>query len=245
MTKNKVLVFSIALEGYSGLFKPCIKTQREYCEKHGYKYILIDRTPRTLLPTEAAWLKLFLLCEALKCKYEWVSFIDADCEIRPHTPPFHQELKEYHAQKIFMSHGFSGRINSGVIFMKKSKEASNYLEEVIKNGDKPVPEIDKAPYENGHMIAYGKDNPDIKILDAVKWNNNSDLNKQSYIQHYSGGPLRRKYLETNSLSWFIFKQRKRLWNLKNRFVKKSTSTSMAKINSLMEFYKKEYPEMFC
>lgn len=243
MNKN-VLVFSIALEGYSGLFKPCINTQQEYCKKHGYRYILIDNTPRTLLPTEAAWLKIFLLREALKCNYEWLAFIDADCEVRPHTPSFPEELNRENSKKIFMSHGFSGRINSGVIFMKNSREALSYLEKVIKNGDDPVAKEDQAIYENGHMIAYGKNNPNVEIIDAIKWNNNTELNDNSYIQHYSGGPLRRKYLEANSRRWFIFKQRKRLINLKNRFERKSRSTSMAEINSLMGFYKKEFPEMF-
>lgn len=238
---RKVLVFSIALEGYAQLFKPCIKTQREYCKKHNFNYVLINKSPRALLPTEAAWLKIFLLRAALKSNYDWIAFIDADCEIRPHTPAFPEELKKYDLQKIFMSHGFSGRINSGVIFIKNSEEAYNYLDKVIKNGDDPVPKEDRAPYENGHMISYGKDNPDIKIINAVNWNNNSELNKESYIQHYSGGPLRSTYLKKHNDLWFFYRQLRRIMNLKNRFKNKPKNTSMAQINNLLDYYKERYP----
>ncbi|TQI71556.1 galactosyl transferase GMA12/MNN10 family protein [Gramella sp. Hel_I_59] len=242
---SKVLVFSIALEGYSSLFKPCIKTQQDYCKKHNFQYLLIDKTPRMLLPTEAAWLKLFLLRTALQCHYEWVAFIDADCEVRPRTPSFIEEMEKLSEKKIFMSHGFSGRINSGVIFMKNSREALSYLDEVIKNGDKPVAKEDKAPYENGHMIAFGKNNPDIEIIDAEKWNNNSKLNDESFIQHYSGGVLRGKYLEKHSTLRFLFHQKKRLTNLKNFFKNKPNSTSMAEIESLLDYYNIKFPEIVC
>jgi hypothetical protein len=243
---DKVLVFSIALEGYSGLFKPCIETQRAYCKAHGFTYILVDKSPRTLLPTEAAWLKIFLLREVLKAGYKWVAFIDADCEIRPHTPSFREYFEEYGTnQNIFLANGFSGRINSGVIFMKFSVEALDYLDTVIKNGDHPVSEEDKAPYENGHMIAYGKNNPNIHIIESKKWNNNSRPDKNSYIQHYSGGILRQLYLNEHKNLHFLFKQKKRLWNLKNRFKKvNKTTTSMNEMNFLLNFYRKKFPQLF-
>ena len=48
--ENKVLVFSIALEGYDDLFGRCIETQKQYCDKHQYNYILVKESPRKLNP---------------------------------------------------------------------------------------------------------------------------------------------------------------------------------------------------
>lgn len=242
MNKNDVLVFSIALEGYSGLFRSCIKSQREYCARSNFDYVLIDKTPRTLLPTEAAWLKLFLLRSALESDYKWIGFIDADCEVRIHAPSFVQELEKSNSGKsIFMAHGFSGRINSGVIFMKNSKESLEYLEKVIQNGDDPVTKEDKALYENGHMIHYGKNNPNVQIIESAEWNNNISINKQSYIQHYSGGKLRMKYMEAHPVSKYKYLIMKKIRKMSFSFSSKKATTSMNDINSLLPFYHKAYP----
>lgn len=242
MNKNDVLVFSIALEGYSGLFRSCLKTQRDYCDRFGFDYVLIDKTPRTLLPIEAAWLKLFLLRSALKCDYRWIAFIDADCEMRMHAPSFVHDLEKFNNSKsIFLAHGFSGRINSGVIFTKNSKEAYEYLEKVIQNGDNPVSKEDKALYENGHMIHYGKNNPNIQIIESVKWNNNICLDKQSYIQHYSGGKLRMKYLETHPFSKYKYLIMRKIRKMSRYLSSNNSTTSMNEINSLLPFYHKAYP----
>lgn len=242
MNKNDVLVFSIALEGYSGLFRSCIKSQKAYCLRSNFDYVLIKKAPRFLLPTETAWLKLFLLRSALECDYKWVGFIDADCEVSIHAPSFVQEMEIFNnARSIFMAHGFSGRINSGVIFMKNSKEALEYLEKVIQNGDDPVSKEDKALYENGHMIHYGKNNPNVQIIDSVKWNNNTFLNKQSHIQHYSGGKLRMKYLEDHPASKYKYLIMRKIRKISRSFSSNKSTTSMNEINSLLSFYHKAYP----
>lgn len=245
-TKRDILVFSIALQGYSSLFSNCIKTQRNYCSRFGYDYILVDRSPRPLLPAEAAWLKIFFLKEALKCKYKWIAFIDADCEVKGHAPSFVEELEKYGEQKkIFMSHGFSGRINSGVIFLKNSKGAMEYLERVIQNGDNEVGREDEAPYENGHMIKYGKNNPHVQIIDAVQWNNNFTLDHSSYIQHYSGGILREKYLQERPFTKSKYLFMRRIRNKIRILFSTNTTTSMAEIHSLLPFYLKRYPGLGC
>ncbi len=244
MNKEKVLVFSIALEGYSQLFKNCITSQRKYCKKFGLDYVLVNKSPRKLLPTEAAWLKVFLLREALLTKkYSWIAFIDADCEIRDFSPLFINDLKKYEDHKsVFMAHGFSGRINSGVILVKNTPEALVYLNNVINHGDSPVPKEDEALYENGHMIHFGKTNPIVQILESVKWNNNQTIDEKSFIQHYSGGILREQYLKKHPFRKCFYKIKKRLKRYYYKFSSRTTKTSMQEINSLLPFYKKIYPE---
>lgn len=244
MNKEKTLVFSIALGGYSQLFKKCISSQRRYCEKFGLDYVLVDKSPRSLLPIEAAWLKIFLLKEVLSSgNYKWIAFIDADCEIREFAPLFTSDLKLYNESKsVFMAHGFSGRINSGVIFLKNTPEALFYLTNVINHKDSPIPKEDQALYENGHMIHFSKDNPIVQIIEFKKWNNNQNINTESFIQHYSGGMLREQYLRKNPIRTFVYKAVKKI----KRYIFKSPSStstprsSINQIDSLVPFYLKTF-----
>ena len=247
MTNRDVLVFSIALEGYSNLFSGCIRSHHNYCSNHNFHYVLVDKAPRPLKSTEAAWLKIFLLRSALNCQYKWIAFIDADCEIRDHAPSFVEDLRQFRNDKsIFMATGFSGRINSGIVFLKNTADAIDYLEKVIRNGDNEVPDEDKALYENGHMIHFGKNNPHIQLIDSIKWNNNSHLDKGSYIQHFSGGKLRKHYLGNQDSS----KKKKNpfsagIQKIRRRFPPKKVEAKMQEIGSLLPFYLENYPVFHC
>jgi galactosyl transferase GMA12/MNN10 family len=238
---SKVLVFSIALEGYEHLFRSCIETQAAYCKRHQYEYVVISEAPRRLHPTEAAWLKVPLMKSALAGGYEWVAFIDADCDIRAGMPDFVQSLDSLDASKsIFMAPGFSGRINSGVIFAKRSPAALAYFDTVITHADDAVPPEDKAPYENGHMIHFGKNNPAIYLLDHNLWNNNSELEDEIYIQHYSGGNLRSWYMENRAST------QDRINLTLSKFMKKvkgktNSPPASQSIAELMPFYQTHYP----
>lgn len=194
--QNKSLVFSIALGGYKDLFKKCIKTHKRYCNSCGYEYVLVDRAPRPLSSTEASWLKVALLCSSLKSDYDWVAFLDADCEVRKGTPCFSEYLDTLKENKsIFFAPGYSGRINAGVIFAKSNTKSVKFFERVIESADEEVPKEDKAPYENGHIISHGKSSPIVHTVDHHLWNNNSEISKKSYIQHYSQGELRKWFME--------------------------------------------------
>lgn len=231
------LLFSIALNGYDKLFRECIYTQQRYSKKFSFKYCLINKGPQKLTGEESAWLKLYLLREALQCGYEWLGFIDADCEVREHTPDFRTCLSSGTKASIFMANGFSGRINSGVIFMKNTPEAKAYLDEVIKNRENPVPEEDQAPFENGHMIKYGKHNPSVEIINNRLWNNNIEFDPGSYIQHYSGGKLRPLYLKEHTIAKRIYLLRKK-WELYTR--KYNKTFSRCDLEEQMSWFKNEY-----
>lgn len=243
---HKILIFSIALEGYSQIFQSCINSQREYCSRYNFKYVLVDEAPRKLRAIEAAWLKLFLLRSALKGDFEWIGFLDADCEVRDHAPSFVKDLEKFpDSKKLFVATGFSGRINSGVIFIKNSTEAINFLNKVIENGDKEVPDEDKALYENGHIIHYGKNNPNVQIIEAQKWNNNSFLDKTSYIQHYSGGKLRKKYLgQTKAIPYKKNSFHRLYRKIETKLKINKKPPSVQSINSLLPFYQKKYQAAF-
>lgn len=236
---QQVLLFTIALNGYAELFSSCIETHREYCKKYGFACQVVRHAPSSISAGNSAWLKIYLLREALKSHYNWVCFIDSDCEIRNHTPDFRIEMSKLsHNASVYMAHGFSGRINSGVIFMKNTPKAMAYLNEVIKNKDNPVPDEDRAPFENGHMIKYGKNNPDVEIISNKYWNNNIEFNPESYIQHYSGGKLRPFYLKKHPLASKIYQLKKKLkFHLHNK-----ENENVIMVSDLIRWMQNKYPE---
>jgi len=259
---NSTLVFSIALKGYENLFKPCIKSHLHYCNLHKYKYIVIESSPRELCAAEAAWLKIPLAKAALEGGYKWVAFIDADCEIRTHMPPFPKYLDSLSKSEksIFISTGFSGRLNSGVLFLKNSPQSLEFLDLIFSNCDHEIPSEDRAKtrYENGHVIYFGKNNPYVYVLDHNVWNNNSKLDENSFIQHYSGGRLRNWYMENRAPSEYIqnyiasdspSNQRLFLNRVFRKITKvinlnKNSKLIYDSLNELLPYYQKKYSHLF-
>jgi hypothetical protein len=255
MTDN-VLIFSIGLVGYDELFNSCISTQRSYSRRCGYEYVLVDRAPRSLSPAEAAWLKIVLMRSALRSGYRWVAFVDADCEIRPHAPCFTEEFQTFGDHKsIFMAHGFSGRINSGVIFLRNNEDSIRFLDNVLNSANEEVPPEDQAPYENGHMIMCGKNCRAVEIIDYM-WNNNRALDENSYIQHYSGGILRGWYLEQRAseprgkrsphkersvILLLLGKLRRKLSRVGPKPESTQSPPIQASMEQLVPFYQSHYP----
>lgn len=249
---NRVLVFSIALVGYDRLFESCIETQRQYCRNCSYQYVLVDHAPRRLRPIEAAWLKIPLIISALKAGYEWVAFIDADCDVRNNMPCFPEYFDSLELEKsIFLSPGFSGRVNSGVIFIKNSAASVEFFQSVINHADQDVPQEDRTDYENGHIIFFGKNSPDVYLLEHNLWNNNSKLDDESYIQHYSGGMLRQWFLNNRAPSEFQSKTKGQIHKVIKTVARKFRNLTIsspdqepsisASINELMPFYERKFP----
>lgn len=195
---QRILVFTIAVNGYDSLFRSCIETHREYCSAHHFDYFSLTQTPEPVTPAESAWLKIVIALEAISAGYRWVGFLDADCDVRSHAPHFAEMFADQFPEKqVFVAPGFSGRINSGVFFVRVAPESSRLFEEILRAADTVVPAEDSAPYENGHVIHYCKNNEITGLLAHDGWNNNSNLNPNSYIQHYTG-PLRQWFMRNRA-----------------------------------------------
>jgi hypothetical protein len=190
---SRTLVFSIAMNGFAARFDRCLRSQRRYARRHGYDYAVVTR-PRHAPPEETAWLKIPLLLRALDRGYEWVVFLDADCEARDAAPRI--ESVAGPGKSVYMALGFSGRPNAGVLIGRRDDGTRTFLQSVVRTADQPVPPEDEAPYENGHVIHLAKGKPFVAVLDR-RWNNNADPCLDDYIRHYSqGGPMRPLYRPT-------------------------------------------------
>ena len=199
---SKILVFSIAVNGYQHIFRDNIHSHKAYAKKNHYEYICIEK-PNHISNTEAAWLKIYLICMALKHGYDWVMFVDADCKIKPHTPAF-TELEEPN-KSIYCALGFSGHINSGVIIIKNTYESRFFFNTVKINCERSVPLPDWG--ENSHMIFYGNYCKNLKII-GKEWNNNSNLNMDDYIRHYcSGTPMRTTMTLSRKGKFYFYKNK--------------------------------------
>ena len=236
------LLFSIATGGYDDLFSKCLQTHAAYARRIGFEHRIVNKQPWKLKPEEAAWLKILLLKENLSTLRPWVLFIDADCEIRAHAPSPETLPKD---APIFMANGKSGRLNSGVIFCRPSAKAASFFEEVLRSADRPVEhEEDEAPYENGHVIQQAKRQPCVGLLEHNLWNNNSSLDQESYIQHYSGGALRKYYLENCApFKWKFQGRLKSFWVGRNNDRPSDNLPISERLELMLPFYKDNYPSL--
>jgi hypothetical protein len=194
--QHNTLILSVGLNYYDRMFQRCIDSHRQFADRHGYQYLLINK-PVSATITASAWLKIPLMLAALGKGYDWVMFVDADCEIKPSTPALATLTTPNHS--LYMANGFSGRLNSGVIITRNSLDVIQLLGQVYANCDQ---EVDSADWgENGHLIHFTRNWPGLKVLESI-WNNNADPDLNDYIRHYSaGGPMRNLYAVNTRERW--------------------------------------------
>lgn len=196
-TKKKSIVFNFSTSDYSEIFSLCLESQLAYCERHGIHFQAFTLPPNEAIGREVAWLKVPLLLGALESGYDEVAFVDSDVKISEDAPNFSVVFENEENSCIAMSNGHSGRLNSGVIFVKNTDQAYSTLKKILKGIGGYLPPCDKVGWgENGYFINILKDNPALKQLDST-WNNTFDKKKASYFTHYTGA-LREIYPFTES-----------------------------------------------
>lgn len=190
---NKPCIISVATCGYNYLFSKLIQSQKLYAKKYNYNYFCITSTPWKINPNIAAWLKIALVKKLMENGQEKIFFIDSDCLIRSSAPPIFESYN-FDTYPMWIAKGKSARYNSGVFALKSCEKMKKLMSTLIKTSAYKVPKKDEAPYENGHIIYHLNKRNDIGILDHILWNNNSFYNESSFVQHFSGGALRKMYL---------------------------------------------------
>lgn len=182
----KTLVYTIAQNGYATAFLPCIASQRAYAKRIGADYVVITKPRRVTNTALSAWLKIPIMQRALKAGYDWVVYIDADCEVKSNAP----NITEFFAtekEEILMAVGRTGRVNSGVIFARNGNKSRDFLDQVMQSATQSIPEEDRASlkYENGNVIYVHRVNGGVGVI-GPEWNNASDPEMDDYIRHYTG-----------------------------------------------------------
>ena len=195
MTQNKtqrLLIFSIALNGYQWLYRDCLTSQQKYADKINADYVKIDRPYFTQVGTECCWLKLLLLQEALEKNFDLVLFLDADAEVQADAPDIREVVQNN--KHIYMAMGKTNRFNSGVILLQNSPQARHFIDQVLLSRHNPIAaQHDVGWGENGHIIQTAEKQHQhsqwIAQLPTV-WNNTCDPELHDYIRHYNHGIMR-------------------------------------------------------
>ena len=118
----KTLIFSIAVNGYNLQYSANLKSIVQYADRLNFSRVIVTRPHFTALGIEVAWLKLSLILAALRAGYDWVIFVDADAAIATEAPNILECIDTRKA--FFAAHGYSARINSGVMVFNPNPRAA-------------------------------------------------------------------------------------------------------------------------
>jgi len=185
---SKALVVSMGFNGYQTIYASNIASHRQYCERIGAAYVFVDKPDFTPLTMESTWLKIPLLLTGLAAGYEWIMYLDADTEVKAACPDM-RSLASLGGD-LLMAKGFSGRVNAGVVIVRRSDPVARFLKTLLVESGKELPPEDHVPWgDNGYFIHFGKTYGGLRIL-PTEWNNNRDPSLRDYIRHYSAGPMR-------------------------------------------------------
>jgi hypothetical protein len=237
MSDLKPLVISLGFNGYQWIYARNVLTQRAYCARHGYDYVMVSRPRFTNMLMECAWLKIPLMMAALDAGRPWVLFLDSDVEVKPHTPDILS--LETDDKDLYLAKGFSGRVNSGVILARQSERLLSLFSTMYTKALDRVPEEDDVGWgENGHVIHYSKNYDGLEIIDQ-RWNNNFSPDLDDYFRHYSAGPMRKFYKLTN-LEKLIY----RISKLFNKNWPKNDLPFYESMDVLVNAARQHYPQAF-
>lgn len=185
--RKKMLVFSLALNGYERLYASYLNSHRTYAERLDADYVAVTHPRLTLLGVECCWLKIYLIEKALDAGYETVLFIDADAYVQNTAPDIRTH---FHNNKTFyLVKGYSGEFNSGVILVRKHSTSRALIKQIIDY--RFVAKEQKVGWgENDSVIAATKGVGCVYEL-TTHWNNTFDTILNDYIRHLNHGPLRK------------------------------------------------------
>lgn len=187
-----MLVFSIATNGYDRHFERHLSSQRRLAEAMNARHwIARGSPPWGISAHDSAWLKVPLLSRALSLGFRWVLFLDADCEVRVLKSPFDGVGDGGGA--IHLCRDFSGRLNSGMMLVQNTGETRRLLRKLMLSSIVPgflLPPADRNAYENGHVIRFWKNEPQVRIMDN-RWNwTTEEGDGEAIIRHYGGWTAR-------------------------------------------------------
>lgn len=183
-----MIILCTASDDYVEKYKPCILSQKRYCEKNNYEYRLISGQKE-----ERNWKrsKIDELLNLLENTNSDVLLIDADCLIKDTCP----KLEEFVTDKsIYYANGKSGRLNSGFLYFKNTQKSIEFLYDLKQKLMLRIPR-GKGYYvtkegENGHIIwtkaEFEEAGKHIFLEISKKWNCSSPaMKEEAYVLHFT------------------------------------------------------------
>jgi hypothetical protein len=156
-SSEATLVYTVGLNGYAERYSNYVRSQQLYADHNQYLYVAITEPSGKYGASEASWLKIAVMNDALALGYDRVAYIDCDAEVLPSAPPLDNIFDVDPPGRIFMARGHSGRFNSGVMFVRNSLISRRFYKEVWNAmGTLLDPADDVGWGDNGHVIQVAK-----------------------------------------------------------------------------------------
>lgn len=174
--KPKVLItISLNTVGYKN--SKYFTSREEYCLKNEYTHLKIigQLSDYLLEPATCAWLRIPLMLSLIK-DYD-LFYLDNDAIISKDCPSISEITKDKNG--FFISRGYSGRPNSGVMIAKNDDKI---LFDALGKYNFIPPYPHRAQYENGHIIWACNNYPWIEL--GKRYNNTID--SDGFIIHHTG-----------------------------------------------------------
>lgn len=172
----------VASDDYIKKYEKCVSSQKKYCEKNNYSYLLINDNKYILDRKDYYWKKIFEIRDNL-LNFDYIVLIDCDCEITVKALPVETVLD---TASIYYVLGISKRPNSGFMIFKNDQRSMNFLNEVIDKKEKNIPTEFSMKGENGFIIwALSENNKNTKELE-LKWNcSQPNFSEEAFVLHYT------------------------------------------------------------
>ncbi len=185
---QKMLIFSLAMNGYQLVYRSCLSSQARYASKIGADYCAVTRPFFSYAGVECCWLKLHLAKLAFRLGYQQILFLDADAQVQASAPDIRTNLAP--GKSIYLAPSYSGQLNSGVMLLCNSVATEAFLDNVLNTMTQPLLGEDSVGWgENGYIIQALQNCAAVEHL-CQRWNNTSEANMSDYIRHFNHGPLR-------------------------------------------------------
>jgi hypothetical protein len=181
----KIIISCSASPDFVKKWKRCIESQKLYCKKYGYDYVVDDRP---LLEgqtnNEWTWKKHYTL-DQYENTHDLFVAIDADCEIKKNTPPIESVLND---NSIYYVLGVSKRPNAGFMIFRNDSVRKYFHTELKKRRLQPVPPDFRVKLsgDNGHVIwILSEMTKGLQEL-PLQWNCSQPSHiDDAYILHYT------------------------------------------------------------
>ena len=163
-TKPKILFCSLS-DRQMEFSLPMLNYLENYCDKHGYKCVIEDKSLDE--SRSQAWSKIKLLQREMTNNpdYDLVVWYDDDILITNPELKFEELIKDYDFKNILLSEEVHPPFNAGVIVCKNNQETHDYLEHIWNLADKYPKYKTEANWEQEIFIRdYNNDNSKIKTI---------------------------------------------------------------------------------
>jgi hypothetical protein len=117
---TRCLLATIGLNSYTERYRQYVDSHRRYAARNDYEYLVVTEPSGVCGASEAAWLRIAVLIDALAAGYDTVFSLDRDAGLLDGAPPIDTAMSSDPEACIYLVRGHSDRLDSGVIMVRNA-----------------------------------------------------------------------------------------------------------------------------